>query len=345
MLATDEERRDPLALFERVRRRGVTIMDLVPSHWRSCIEALIGLDPAAARPLLENRLRLCLSASEALRPDVPRAWSEGIAHPAPFRNMFGHTETTGIVATYPVPADTPGIGNVVPLGRPIAGMRLYVLDDALRPVPFGCTGEVCVGGPDVARGYLNRPDLTAEKFVRDPFGDGSGRLYRTGDFARYLPGGELEYVGRMDHQVKIRGQRVEIGEVEAHLLQHRDVRDAAVVPDESGEDVRLVAFVVAELGSAPPDGSLREFLREALPEYMIPAAFLSLPSLPLTPNGKVNRQALSERARDGRGRAGSPVPRSRRSWPRSGPRCSGWRGSGSTTTSSTTGGIRSWPCG
>jgi hypothetical protein len=189
-----------------------------------------------------------------------------------------------------VPAGAVGL----PIGRPIANTQIYLLDRHSNPVPIGVPGEVHIGGPGVARGYVRRPQLTAEKFVSNPFdATPGGRLYKTGDLARYLPDGNIEFLGRLDRQVKIRGYRVEPGEIEAQLGQHPGVRDVAVlIRAPVPEDKQLVAYVVPSQRGAPPIGELRRFLQERLPSYMIPAHFVTLERLLLTPNGKVDRLAL-----------------------------------------------------
>jgi thioesterase domain-containing protein len=198
----------------------------------------------------------------------------------------------------------------VPLGRPIANTQIYLLDSQLQPVPIWAPGEVYIGGASVARGYLGRPELTAEKFIANPFiKDEGGRmkaekddfiphpssliLYKTGDLARYLPDGNIEFLGRIDHQVKIRGFRIELGEIEALLGQHSAVRKVvALAREDSLGDKRLVAYIVPRPGQPPTSAELRAFLKEKLPEPMLPAAFILLDKLPLTPNGKIDRRAL-----------------------------------------------------
>ncbi len=195
------------------------------------------------------------------------------------------------VSFWPCVPEPPG--GVVPIGRPIANHRLHVVDRFLGAQPIGVPGELLLGGPGLARGYLGRPDLTAAAFVPDPFGiEPSGRLYRTGDLTRLLPDGNVEYLGRLDHQVKVRGFRIELGEIEATLVRQRGVREAVVlVREDAPGDKRLVAYLV---GSAPAD--LAERLRRVLPDYMVPADFVLLESLPLTANGKADRRALSRLA-------------------------------------------------
>jgi amino acid adenylation domain-containing protein len=205
-------------------------------------------------------------------------------------NHYGPTETT--VGSCVLEVTESGTGPSVPIGRPIANTRAYVLDRQLEPLPAGVPGELCIGGAGVARGYVNRPDETAERFVAAPFGD---RVYRTGDRARLLRDGTIEFQGRLDQQVKIRGFRVEPGEIETALLRHPAVRQAAVaVRDNAHGDAQLVAYVVAM--PQPTVDELQAFLGESLPDYMVPSAFASLDALPFTPSGKVDRRALPDPA-------------------------------------------------
>jgi natural product biosynthesis luciferase-like monooxygenase protein len=205
-------------------------------------------------------------------------------------NMYGPTETTVWSSTCQVPQEA----ACIPVGRPIANTEIYILDRNLLPVPAGIPGELMIGGAGVARGYLGRPELTAQRFIRNPFHDGGEkRLYRTGDLARYLPNGEIELLGRMDHQVKIRGHRVELGEIETLLNEHPDVRESVVVANESTSgDKRLVAYVIPRAGQASAQRPLRQYLRERMPEHMVPAQFVFMTVFPQTPNKKIDRNAL-----------------------------------------------------
>jgi acyl-coenzyme A synthetase/AMP-(fatty) acid ligase len=209
-------------------------------------------------------------------------------------NLYGPTEAAVDVTYWACQRES--TKPIVPIGRPVANTQIYILDRQMQPVPIGISGELHIGGVQVARGYLNRPELTQEKFVPDPFSKKKGaRLYKTGDLARYLPDGEIEYLGRLDFQVKIRGFRIELGEIEAALSQHQHVKEAVVI---AGRDVsggqRLVAYVVPSQDEKPTVESLRSFLMDKLPEYMVPAVFVNLDALPLTANGKVDRKALPE---------------------------------------------------
>ncbi|RYZ39080.1 MAG: amino acid adenylation domain-containing protein, partial [Myxococcaceae bacterium] len=206
-------------------------------------------------------------------------------------NGYGPTENTTFSSTHRMQSEEE-VGTTVSIGRPIRNTTAYVLDGAKQPVPVGVPGELYVGGEGLAVGYVGRPELTAERFVPHPFGDGE-RLYRTGDMVRWLSNGTLEFVGRTDTQVKVRGYRIELGEVETALAQSAGVREAVVVTrDDGAEGKRLVAYVTAEGGAELEAGALRSHMKQRLPEYMVPSAYVVLPALPLTPNGKVDRRAL-----------------------------------------------------
>ena len=209
-------------------------------------------------------------------------------------NEYGPTETVVGCCIREVTVDEQvQRDGTVPIGRPIWNTRIYLLDAHLCPVPIGVSGELYIGGAGLARGYLGRPDLTAERFVPDPFGGAGERLYRTGDLARYRPDGNIEFLGRIDHQVKIRGFRIELGEIETAICRVPGVREAVVLArEDSPGEKRLVAYVVGQAGTEPAAGDLRAALQLHLPDYMVPSAFVMLDALPRTTNGKVDRKAL-----------------------------------------------------
>jgi amino acid adenylation domain-containing protein len=293
VIAGVEASQQPLRWLETIKQARVTIVDTVPSFWRSCLDVVESLDGPSRSALLDNELVRLVTASEPLLPDLPRRWVDACGHRGPIVNMFGQTETAGIVATHPIDAGAPVTTRTVAIGSAIPGVATYVLDDRQEPVPVGETGELCLAGDGVGRGYLNQPDLTAERFVPDPFGTAGTRLYRTGDLARYLPDGSLEHLGRIDQQVKVRGMRIEPGEVEGALVQHPAVRETAVVAREDGDGLkRLVAYVALRPDHAPTVNELRRFSRTKLPDYMVPSVFVKVTSLPRTSSGKVDRRAL-----------------------------------------------------
>jgi acyl-CoA synthetase (AMP-forming)/AMP-acid ligase II/acyl carrier protein len=233
-------------------------------------------------------LRTVNLAGEALRASlVERIYR----HPQVQRvvNLYGPSEDT----TYSTCAALPPGSGQGTFGRPVVNSRAHLLDRCLRPVPLGVQGELFLSGAGLARGYLDRPELTAERFVPDPFGEPGGRLYATGDLARWGVQGDIVYLGRLDHQIKIRGFRVELGEIEAALKRHAAVEAAVVLAREDGPgELRLVAYVVSRNGGAPKGEELRQFLRNLLPQHAVPTFFVLLAALPLSPNGKVDRRAL-----------------------------------------------------
>jgi amino acid adenylation domain-containing protein len=272
---------DSQYLLDTICKNGVTILELVPAMVAAFLE--------------EREVRRCLSlrrvisGGEGLSLELQERFFAALPH-AELYNSYGPTETTIDVTFWKCERDA---GDTTPpIGRPIANTQAYILDQAMQPVMTGTVGELHVGGAPVARGYLARAELTAEKFVPNPFGE--GRLYKTGDLARWLPDGPIEYVSRIDQQVKIRGFRIEPGEIEAVLEQHPAVRDAVVVVREhSSSDKRLVAYVAGEL-SALSDTIVRDFLKARLPNFMLPSSIVALEKLPLNANGKVDRRALLE---------------------------------------------------
>ena len=279
-VASREEAADATALARAVEESGASVVQATPATWRMLVES--GWEGRAGLKVL--------CGGEALEANLAR---ELCARAGEVWNMYGPTETTIWSGAVRVGAEAlKGARGTAPVGGPVANTKLYVLDAGLRPVAVGVAGELYIGGDGLARGYLNRPALTAERFVPDPFASEPGaRLYRTGDSVRWLADGRVEFIGRLDHQVKVRGYRIELGEVESALRTLAQVVDAvAVVREDEPGDKRLVAYVVSEGGADA--GALRAHLKERLPEYMIPSAFVALDSLPLTPNGKVDKKAL-----------------------------------------------------
>jgi amino acid adenylation domain-containing protein len=257
-------------LARTIREQRVTTACLPPTVLRLT-------DPAEVPDLA-----VLMAGGEACPEEVATAWAPGRR----FIDVYGPTETSIWVTA----ADFDGTGPLT-IGRAVTANECYVLDEHLAPVPVGVPGELCIGGVGVCRGYLDRPDLTAERFVPDPFRP--GRLYRTGDLVRLLPGGDLEYLHRMDDQVKVRGYRIEPGEIASVLSRHESVHAAVVTTREDVPgDVRLIAYLVAEDGHRVDAAELRAAVRRELPEYMVPAAFLAVPTIPRTPNGKLDTRAL-----------------------------------------------------
>lgn len=295
VIAATEDIQQPAALFATIKRQRVTILDVVPSYWRSCIDVLMKLHDRKRASLLDNQLRLILNTGEPLLPDLPEKWARQFDSRATVVNMFGQTETTGTVATYAIPAVAFGSvqGKTVPIGGPIPNTEIFLLDRQQQPVPVGSDGEIYVAGKGLGLGYLGRPDLNAEKFVPNPFSSIPGeRLYRTGDLARFRFDGDMEFVSRVDDQVKIRGIRIELEEIRSVLSQHPGVRQTAVTASDRTGSARLTAYVAPKAENAVTRADLRTFLKRQLPDYMIPSTFVMLDALPLTPSGKINRQAL-----------------------------------------------------
>ena len=277
---------DPAYLVRTIRDEGITTLHFVPSMLQVFLEAP-GVEGCSS-------LRRTVCSGEALPAELERRFFERL--PAvELHNLYGPTEAAVDVTAWACERD--GSRSSVPIGYPVANTRIHIVDRALRPVPIGVAGELLIGGVQVCRGYLARPELTAEKFVPDPFAASpGGRLYRTGDLARHLPDGAVDFLGRIDHQVKVRGLRIELGEIESAVAGQPGVREAVVVARADGEAigaVNLVAYVTARQGEAPPALSeLRQRLAQSLPEYMLPAALIVLEAMPLTVSGKVDRKAL-----------------------------------------------------
>jgi amino acid adenylation domain-containing protein len=275
--------KDPRYLIELINECRVTTIHFVPPMLRTFL----------AEPGVEScrSLRQVVCSGEALPFDLQESFFEKL--PAALHNLYGPTEAAVDVTHWTCQRDSPL--RIVPIGRPVANTQTYILDARLQPVPIGVPGELHLGGVQVGRGYLHRPELTTEKFIPDPFRREPGaRLYKTGDLCRYLADGNIEYLDRLDHQVKIRGFRIELGEIESVLCEHAAVREAAVLARESTPgNKQLVAYLIVN-GQTPTVKELREHLKQQVPDYMVPAAFVFLEKLPLTHNGKIDRKALPE---------------------------------------------------
>jgi amino acid adenylation domain-containing protein len=298
---------DPATFCARCEAGGITLLYLPTAFWGTLTSALVS---GSAR--LPDSVRLVATGGEKVPASQVLQWRRAAPSRVRLTNEYGPTETTVISVVGdldPVPEAELGWGSV-PIGRPTPGVRACVLDAYQQPVPMGVPGELYLGGDVLAHGYLGRPDLTAERFVPDPFSTEPGaQLYRTGDLVRQRPDGNLEYVGRADDQVKLRGFRIELSEVESSLRKHAGVRDVAVVVREpTPGDKRLVAYVVPDPGADVRPSALRAELKSTLPEYMVPSTFVLLDALPLTPSGKVDRKALPAPQEEA-GREGYVAPR------------------------------------
>ncbi|MFI6377796.1 amino acid adenylation domain-containing protein, partial [Streptomyces sp. NPDC050546] len=283
VMAVPDGHRDPDYLLDLCERHRISCCDVVPSMLRALVEH-------GGLPSRAGTLRLMLCGGEELPPDLAAEFLRQLPGTA-LHNMYGPSETTIDATTHHVTAPVPT--ERMPIGRPVPGARVYVLDEGLRVVPVGVAGELCIGGVPLARGYHRRPGLTADRFVPDP-GTPGGRLYRTGDLVRWRADGTVEYLGRLDHQIKIRGQRIEPAEIEAALQDHPVVGQALVTtaPDPSGTP-QLVAYLTKTAGAAEVTaGELRAFLAERLPVAMLPASLVHLDTFPLLANGKVDLAAL-----------------------------------------------------
>jgi acyl-coenzyme A synthetase/AMP-(fatty) acid ligase/acyl carrier protein len=273
--------------LRELERLGITHLDLPTAFWHEMVAGMEAEDLE-----LPHGLRLVILGGEEALADRFALWHRRVGSSVRLVNTYGPTEATIVVTRRELSGLAPG--GTVPIGRPIPGARTYVLDRFFTPVPPGVRGELWIGGAGVARGYLGRPDLTAERFLPDPFSEEPGaRLYRTGDLVVLTPDGDLIFAGRADRQLKIRGYRIEPGEIEAALRLHPALRDAVVDVRGARADQRLIAWIVLHEGiEAPGASDLRAFLRDRLPEPLLPAAFVPLSALPLTPSGKVDRRAL-----------------------------------------------------
>ncbi|NQE34730.1 non-ribosomal peptide synthetase [Microcoleus asticus] len=297
VLRTDDMLVSGSRFVQRCHEWGITMMDWPTSHWHQVMVEL-----AETEQTLPESLRVVSVGGDAVLPEALKLWQscvKGLANPPQLLNGYGPTETTAVSTYYDLSefiANNPA-ASCVPIGTPIGNLTTYILNHYLQPVPIGVPGELHIGGLGLARGYLGRPDLTAEKFIPNPFSNEPGaRLYKTGDLVRYLSDGNIEFLGRIDNQVKIRGFRIELGEIEAVLTQHPEIDQAVVVvhEDQPGNK-RLVAYVVLKGALNSKEDlahKIKADIRQQLPEYMVPATLIILSVLPLTPNDKVDRRAL-----------------------------------------------------
>jgi len=281
VIPEEDSHQDPAYLAELIERHSVSHLLGLPAFYELILRE--------ARPRQLTSLRTVIVAGEPCPAELVQHHAETLPHAALF-NEYGPTEATVWTSVYRCVPSVPVCGSVS-IGRPVANTQIYVLDSQLQPVPIGVTGEVYIGGDGVARGYLNHSDQTAERFVPNAFNAKPGaRFYRTGDLARFLADGNIEYIGRNDFQVKLRGYRIELSEIELALTQHPDVRESVVLANKTNE--RLTAYVVLKEISSATTKQLKDFLKERLPEYMLPTSFVVLDALPLTTTGKVDRNAL-----------------------------------------------------
>jgi amino acid adenylation domain-containing protein len=269
-----------------IEKEQLTVFELPTAYWHQWV-----LDRFETQGDIPSCVRLVIVGGERISSERLKQWQK---FSTPLVHVYGLTETTVTSTLYPLPSNTETLKvKELPIGKAIANTQIYLLDSKLQPVPVGVPGELYIGGIGLARGYLNRAEMTAQRFVPHPFSQQPGaRLYRTGDLARYLPDGNIEYIDRIDYQVKLRGFRIELGEIESVLLQLPEIRDCVVIDrEDTPGQKRLVAYLVTE-SQQLAIAQLQTFLKQQLPNYMIPSAFVQLEAFPLTPNGKVNRRAL-----------------------------------------------------
>ncbi len=276
------------AFFEFAEKYQLSVLDLPTAFWHEVVAVL------DERKLPES-VRLVIIGGEKASAERYREWQKHVGGKVRLLNTYGPTETT-VISTLSEAAGDGESGVEFPIGRPIANTKVYVLDKNLQPVPVGVDGELYIGGAGVARGYLNQPEKTAEVFVNDPFSSGSGaKMYKTGDLVRWRPDGSLEYQGRVDFQVKLRGHRIELGEIESVLEQYPDIQDGVVTAYDDDNGVkRLAAYYIPKKSGEVSPETLREYLSESLPEYMVPASYMAMETFPMTPGGKINRRGLPE---------------------------------------------------
>ncbi len=288
VLRTDSMLDSVGGFLQKCRTWNLSVLSLPTAYWHE-LTAILSKETIALPP----SLRLVIIGGEKALPKRCETWLEYVGQRVSLVNTYGPTEAT-VVATICELSTADLTSTELPIGRPISNLQTYILDRYQQPVPIGVPGELHIGGDGLARGYLNRPDLTDEKFIPNPFSNEPGsRLYKTGDLVRYLPDGNIEFLGRIDNQVKIRGFRIELGEIETAISQHASVKETTVIASENlAGNKQLVAYIIPQSEAAPSLSDLRHFLKEQLPDYMIPSVFVTLDKFPLSPNGKIDRRAL-----------------------------------------------------
>ncbi len=293
VVADTEQRWDPIAMAELIKKEAVTYWDTVPSFFSLCCDAYIKLGSTKVKELLNNRLRYILLTGEPLTWVTPSLWYQKLGHPSKIVNLYSQTETSGTVCLYSVPQDSSAISGVVQIGHPTPCSAVYILDENNRHVLYGEIGEIGVAGPRISKGYLNLPELTATKFITNPFSTSGSLLYKTGDLGCYLPDGSIATKGRKDRRVKIRGFRVELEEIENVLRKHSEIKQTVVVVSNENKRIdQLLAYFVSKEGSALNPSELRIFMQSLLPDYMQPSHYIKLDKIPLNANGKVNYREL-----------------------------------------------------
>ncbi|WP_013334574.1 non-ribosomal peptide synthetase [Gloeothece verrucosa] len=285
VLRTEEMMKSVANFIQKSQEKGITIWDLPTAYWHLLVTEIMQENLS-----LPPSLRLVILGGERVLPERVKMWQEYVGYYPKLVNSYGPTEATVVSTLYYLP-DAPVKGGEIPIGKPINNVQVYILDQYLQPMPLGVPGELYIGGLGIARGYLNRPELTAEKFIDNPFKAGD-KLYKTGDLVRYKPDGNLEFLGRIDSQVKIRGFRIELAEIEAILNQYSRIKQAVVIAREDHPgNKQLVAYLLGKQNQVTLE-EIRYYLKEKLPAYMVPSVFIFLDEIPLTPNGKVDYKAL-----------------------------------------------------
>jgi amino acid adenylation domain-containing protein len=288
-------KKEPLYLFETIKMHDVSIIDLVPNHMKSCLEFLKAIGEIKRQDLLSNKLRVILSASEALSTKVPDLWKLFSNRNIKYINMYGITETTGIILTYEIPNSHNNTFLIEPIGFPLNNVEIYLLNDNMEPIHDNSEGNLYIEGPQVTNGYMNNPKLTNQLFIKNPLlPQNNTVLFKTGDICRYNVDGYIEYVGRYDHQIKINGMRIEPREIELKLSQYDGIKDVVVVAKEINDQKALLAYVVIENNNNLGVSHIQSFARSVLPMHMVPTHYMQIESIPITPNGKIDQLSLPD---------------------------------------------------